>query len=119
MKKAILFLLLLASANSFAQIHRVAVYDFCTPSSLTPAITPGTENGDFVKTTNTVFRNGQTNISFKAGSQPIGSEYVTIIRNGQTSYYLRVTATTTMTFGCNGDSKLDSIRISDLSTIGD
>lgn len=119
MKKAILFLLLLASANSFAQIHRVAVYDFCTPSSLTPAITPGTENGDFVKTTNTVFRNGQTNISFKAGSQPIGSEYVTIIRNDQTSYYLRVTATTTMTFGCNEDSKLDSIRISDLSIIGD
>lgn len=42
-EKAILFLLLLVSANSFAQIHRVAVYDFCTPSSLTPAITPGTE----------------------------------------------------------------------------
>ncbi len=119
MKKAILFLLLLVSANSFAQIHRVAVYDFCTPSSLTPAITPGTENGDFVKTTNTIFKNGQTNISFKAGSQPIGSEYVTIIRNDQTSYYLRVTATTTMTFGCNEDSKLDSIRISDLSIIGD
>lgn len=119
MKKAILFLLLLASANSFAQINRVAVYDFCTPSSLNPAITPGTENGDFVKTTNTVFKNGQTYISFKAGSQPIGSEYVTIVRNNQTSYYLRVTATTTMTFGCNGDSKLDSIRISDLSTIGD
>ena len=44
MKKVLLFLLLLVSVQTFAQIRRTAVFDFTNPTALNPSITPEPEN---------------------------------------------------------------------------
>ena len=48
MKKVLLFLLLLVSVQTFAQIRRTAVFDFTNPTALNPSITPEPENAQNV-----------------------------------------------------------------------
>ena len=121
MKKFNMLLLSLLCLPVFAQLQKSVVYDFNAPTKLTPAVTPSVDNAGIVNVTRYVFTNGPVSISFMAGPQPVGAQIFTFIDDvhSQTSYSLRVTSTTTMTIAIDGGSVLDSIRISDDSTIGD
>ena len=104
-----------------AQLHKSVVYDFNNPQKLNPSITPREVNGGVVNVTSRVFQNGPVSISFKPGPQPIGAQIFTFVDDfhSLTSYFLRITSTTTMTVATSGEVVLDSIRISNESTIGD
>lgn len=121
MKKFSILLLSLLCLPALAQLQKSVVYDFNAPTKLTPAVTPSVDNAGIVNVTRYVFTNGPVSISFVAGPQPIGAQIFTFIDDvhSQTSYSLRVTSTTTMTIAIDGGAVLDSIRISDDSTIGD
>ena len=121
MKKFSILLLSLLCLPAFAQLQKSVVYDFNAPTELKPSITPSSDNAGVVNVTKSVFTNGPVSISFVAGPQPIGAQIFTFVDDvhSQTSYSLRVTSTTTMIISIDGGAVLDSIRISDDSTIGD
>lgn len=112
MKKTLLFFLLLLSATSFAQVHRSAVFDFNTPSSLNPVMTPGSSNGSVVNVLNTVFKSGQIAISFglPEGVVDNGAQYTTFKDDAGTHYYLQINNRTTMTLSGLEGATLDSLR---------
>lgn len=119
MRRIFLLLFLLVGFKSFAQIQGIAKFDFTEPTKLTPAITPKLENGDVIILSDEVFSNRGVEISFEKGSVPTGAQIQTNITDKKTSYCLRVTATTTMTFSGKENVTIDSIRISDFSIIGE
>lgn len=114
MKKVILFLLLLLSVQTFAQIRRTVEFDFTKPTALNPSITPEPENAQTVIVTNKVFKNQGVSISFAPeGTIQIGSRIVTRVINGVTSYFLRLSSITDMTFAVENGSTLNEISFSD------
>lgn len=114
MKKVILFLLLLLSVQTFAQIRRTVEFDFTKPTALNPSITPEPENAQTVIVTNKVFKNKGVSISFAPeGTIKIGSRIVTRVINGVTSYFLRLSSITDMTFAVENGSTLNEISFSD------
>ena len=119
MKKVLLFLLLLVSVQTFAQIRRTAVFDFTNPTALNPSITPEPENAQNVMVTDKVFKNLGVNISFNAiGQYPIGARIQTSVLNGNTSYFLSLASISDMTFGVANGATLNEIRFSEETIFG-
>ena len=119
MKKVLLFLLLLVSVQTFAQIRRTAVFDFTNPTALNPSITPEPENAQVVMVTDKVFKNLGVNISFNAiGQYPIGARIQTSVLNGNTSYFLRLASISDMTFGVENGAILNEISFSEETIFG-
>ena len=114
MKKVILFLFLMLSVQTFAQIKRTVEFDFTSPTALNPSITPEPENAQTVIVTDKVFKNKGVSISFAPeGTIKIGSRIVTRVINGATSYFLRLSSITDMTFAVENGSTLNEISFSD------
>lgn len=119
MKKVILFLFLLLSVQTFAQITRTAVFDFSTPTSLNPSITPKSENAQTVLVTDKVFSNSGIHINFTpVGVVSPGARITTKVYNGNTTYYLQVGSITDMTFSVENGVTLDQIRFADETIFG-
>lgn len=119
MKKVILFLFLLLSVQSYAQIKRTAVFDFTNPTALSPSITPEKENAQNVIVTDKIFKSQGVSISFSTGEDiPIGARIQTTVYNGNTSYYLRLSSISEMTFGVEDGATLNEIKFSDETIFG-
>ena len=119
MKKVILFLFLLLSVQSYAQIKRTAVFDFTNPTALSPSITPANENAQNVIVTDKIFKSQGVSISFATvGDFPIGARIQTSVYNGNTSYYLRLSSISDMTFGVENGATLNEIKFSDETIFG-
>lgn len=113
MKKVILFLLLLTAAQTFAQIKKTVEFDFNNPTALTPSITPLKENAQTVQVTDKVFKNQGVSISFKADpTAPIGSRITTVVQDGTTSYYLKLSSISDMTFSVGNGTFINEISFS-------
>ena len=116
MKKILLFLLLLVSAQSFAQKQASVVFDFTNPTGLTPSVTPMPENAQTVIVTDSVFKNGPIQISFaRATPDAPTTEIVTFVdpNNNEKTYFLKVGAGCDMTFKADKGVTLDSWKASD------
>ena len=97
MKQLFLFLFCLVSTITSSQVVDKCVFDFTSPQSLNPSITPLHGNAQIVMVTDKVFKNGPIYISFKNGSVATGAQIVTTKRGNSTeTYNLRITSTTTM-----------------------
>lgn len=113
MKKVILFLFLMLSVQSFAQITRHVEFDFTNPTALNPSITPKTENAQTVMVTDRVFQNSGVKISFERVNQfSPGARITTSVLNGKTSYYLSWSSITDMTFAVENGATLNEISFS-------
>lgn len=120
MKQLFLFLFCLVSTITSSQVVDKCVFDFTSPQSLNPSITPLHGNAQIVMVTDKVFKNGPIYISFKNGSVATGAQIVTTKRGNSTeTYNLRITSTTTMTIFADEGVSLKAIQMSDDSTVGD
>ena len=121
MKKLILFLLTILSTSVSAQLQKSVTFDFSKPKELTPSIVPHSSSGGIVQVSSTVFTNKQVSISFKQGAEPTGAQIFTYINpnDKKTTYFLKITGTTTMKIALSDGAALDSIRFSDSSVMGD
>ncbi len=118
MKKVLLFLLLLVSVQTFAQIRRTAEFDFTKPTALTPSITPMTENAQTVQVTDETFKNSAVSISFTPVGVAKGARIQTIVEDGVTSYLLRLESITDMTFQVANGATLNEISFSNETVFG-
>ena len=111
--------MLLCALPMSAQKLDYKVFDFTNPYNLTPSVTPKHGNANVVLITDLVFKNGPIRISFEKGAQPTGAQIATIGDGANETYHLRVTATTSMTFSTVDGARIQSIKFSDDSEIGD
>lgn len=111
--------MLLCALPMSAQKLDYKVFDFTNPYNLTPSVTPKHGNANVVLITDLVFKNGPIRISFERGAQPTGAQIATIGDGANETYHLRVTATTSMTFSTVDGARIQSIKFSDDSEIGD
>lgn len=118
MKKVLLFLLLLVSVQTFAQIRRTAEFDFTHPTALTPSITPMTENAQTVQVTDETFKNSAVSINFTPIGVAKGARIQTIVEDGVTSYHLRLESITDMTFQVANGATLNEISFSNETVFG-
>lgn len=122
MKKS-LFVILLAcvSAPGWAQIQRIAVFDFSQPLSLTPSITPPEGNSDEVPVTDNVFSNGDITIDFEWGNQGLGTSILNFTNpyTKEVTYYLKVCQQALMKVHAPGIGRLDRVSFSEGSSVGD
>lgn len=99
-----------------------ASFDFGNPLSLNPSVAPLDYGGGKLAISDKVFTDGPVNISFSYGAPSGGSSLLLTHVNQYTdeiTYSLMLTQGSVITFKSNGKAYLDSIRISDDSTIGD
>ncbi len=122
MKKS-LFVILLAcvSAPGWAQIQRIAVFDFSQPLSLTPSITPPEGNSNEVPVTDNVFSNGDITIDFEWGNQGLGTSILNFTNpyTKEVTYYLKVCQQALMKVHAPGIGRLDRVSFSEGSSVGD
>ena len=71
MKKILLFLLVLLSAQANAQIEETVVFDFTKPSSLNPPLSLDTSAGDVAMVTFKTFTSGPVQMSFMSTGQGV------------------------------------------------
>lgn len=122
MKKSLFVLLMIfVSVHSFAQIQRVAEFDFTNPTKLNPAITPPVGNNTEENVTDKTFRNADIWIDFKLGGQGLGTAITnfTNIYTGATTYYLKIGMQAVMSIHSPINSKINEIKFDDNSVIGD
>lgn len=119
MRKFLFYFFLLISVSAFGQMRRLAEFNFASPSSLNPSVTPAT-NGITVDVTNKTFVNGLASISFVRGSQFTGAQFTTQTdaQGNPLSYFLSFTKTTNMIIKSENGACIDSVRFSS-SHIGD
>ena len=119
MRKFLFYFFLLISVSAFGQMRRLAEFNFASPSSLNPSVTPAT-NGITVDVTNKTFVNGLASISFVRGSQFTGAQFTTQTdaEGNPLSYFLSFTKTTNMIIKSENGACIDSVRFSS-SHIGD
>lgn len=119
MRKFLFYFFLLISVSAFGQMRRLAEFNFASPSSLNPSVTPAT-NGITVDVTNKTFVNGLASISFVRGSQFTGAQFTTQTdaQGNPLSYFLSFTKTTNMIIKSENGASIDSVRFSS-SHIGD
>lgn len=115
-----LLLCLLSAICCMAQKQAVQVFNFSDPQALSPSIEPSDIHTGSVMVTDQVFQEEPISISFSNGSEATGAKIMTEKRDGvPTTYYLRITRTTSMTVCGTGGATLDKVEISDFSTKGD
>lgn len=119
MRKFLFYFFLLISVSAFGQMRRLAEFNFASPSSLNPSVTPAT-NGISVDVTNQSFTNGLASISFVRGSQPTGAQFTTQTdsEGNPISYFLSLTKSTNMIIKSESGASIDSIRFTS-NHIGD
>ncbi|MBR2018614.1 MAG: hypothetical protein IKA00_15230 [Prevotella sp.] len=120
MKNFLLFFFLFVSMPLMAQKQDFCVFDFGNPLQLSPSVTPISGNAQIVNITDSVFRNGPIRISFIEGPTFTGAQLATFKYENEPEYYqLKITKSTTIVFSAVNGASLDSIKLSDDSTIGD
>ncbi|MEE3445965.1 MAG: hypothetical protein VZQ78_07135, partial [Prevotella sp.] len=81
MKKILVFLLVLLSAQVNAQIEETVVFDFTKPSSLNPPLSLDTSAGDVTMVTFKTFTSGPVEMSFMSTGQGVAINNVTEGKN--------------------------------------
>lgn len=122
MKKIIFVLCILTVFKAFSQRNCETVFDFTNPTELTPSVTPSSSSGGDQNVNNYVFTSGAISISFGSttDSPNPGARLVTFFDQltNETTYYLKLSLFTSITFkGIDGVS-INSISISDDSQRG-
>ena len=110
MRKFLSFLLLLVSVFATAQIQRQVVFDFTSPSSLDPTVTPAT-NGITVDVTGYKFKSGLVDITFERGSRGTGVSLTTQTDGvgNPVSYFLAITQTAILNVATNNGATLEEV----------
>ncbi len=116
MRKVLFFLLLLSATHIWGQIPKEVQFDFTNPSSIGGTwIIPDKDKGqtsvDISKSSATA---GAIQLSFKKGAAGIGAQCTEV----DGSYFLKITASTTMTFASTNGAAITEIRFSDDSSMG-
>ena len=122
MKKTLLvFLLSALSLCSYAQLHKVAKFDFTHPLELNPSVTPSDISTGEVRVTDKVFVESPISITFTPGSQNMGTAIFTFknIYTDAVSYYLRILTGATISFNSSNNATIEGIRFSNSSVMGD
>lgn len=118
MKKFLSLLLIAFSVAAMAQKKVQVVYDFASPTTLNPSVTPDTTHMGTTSVINKVFKNGSTQVSFIKGTAPVGN-YIYTLRDGSTpSYSLAITYTNSIVFSTINGASIDAIHFSYDSDMG-
>lgn len=119
MKKVLLSLLSLLALPCFAQVQCTAEFDFGNPLGLNPPVTPGDYLNAKVNVFNKVFTDNGVSMSFSSAvSHNGGAQILTNTVNG-TTYSLRITSGTLITFAVADGATIQEITLSEDSYKGD
>ena len=89
MKKILLFLFALITSHCWAQLQETAIFDFNSPTSLTPSISPATTDGSYVIITNKTFTDKKISLSFTLkNSYGIAELYTKLLSGMPNQYYM-------------------------------
>lgn len=119
MKKILLILLLSCPLFAVSQIKLSTTFDFNNPMELDPQIIPGESINSQINVFNKTFKSGPIMISFSLVNPQGGGGSVAILTEDENSYCLRLTQGIVMTIKCENRVTLNSIHISNNSTLGD
>lgn len=119
MRKYLFLFFLLATVSAFGQKQGHAEFNFASPSSLNPSVTPAS-SGITVDVTDKTFTDGLATISFERGSQRTGVALTTQtdLQGNPVSYFLALTKSSSMTIKVRNGATIESIVFSS-SHIGD
>ena len=121
MKKVLLFVLLLTSVVSYADVQLEAEFDFNNPTQLNPPVVPSDLNNTSSSVFNKVFTNGPISISFEKGLNYGGvASILTKIDEftNKASYQLQISKGVVLTIKSSDGAVLDSLRFSKNSNLG-
>ena len=118
MKKFLSLLLIAFSVAAMAQKKVQVVYDFASPTTLNPSVTPNSTHMGTTSVDNKVFKNGSTQVSFIKGIAPVGNYIYTLLEGSTPSYSLAITYTNSIVFSTINGASIDAIHFSDDSDMG-
>ena len=105
MRRILPFLLLLIALQSSAQVTTSAVFDFNSPTKLSPSVQPSSSPGGLISVDRTVFKSGSISISCE---NHVG--LATFVYSNITSYNLTIGREGKMTISAGAGEYITSVK---------
>lgn len=116
MKQLFIFFSLFMSVAAYSQ--KQAVFDFTSPQSLNPSISPADEGN--VSITSKTFTDGKVSLSFSTQTEEsLGARLQTINATSGVKYYLKTNLGTVMSISATAGCNISKIEFSDDCFVGD